>query len=335
MGSFSTTKASTTGKESGSTTQDPWGPQADYLKQIFGSASDIYGNQEGKKYGGEFVAGYTPDQMSLFKNQVNYANTSPIAGLLQNQGSTLGAAGTGGVQGALQGYQDFRPGGSTMGTIADAGLYADNPYISSMVDAATRDAARGLYEGDLPRTAREGAISGNTNSSKQGIREGILERGYQDLRGDVSANLRGAAYDQGLNLAQQQRQHEDQTGLERLSGFGSLGLGSADSGMGALNNSVEAMINQFNLGNEAAAGQRDASQATIDNALAKYQFNKDDPWGSLMNYYNIIGENNWGGTGTTKGRTSGSASQTASGASTLGGVLGAISQFLPGSYTGK
>jgi hypothetical protein len=334
MGSFSTSTgtAQQKDKSSSTSTTDPWSGQSDYLKDIFDKAQTLQERQSGQKYTGDHLAAYRPEQTSMFNNMINYANTSPIAGMLQNQGSNLGAAGVGGVNSAMQGYQDFRPGGSTMGTITDAGLYADNPYISSMVDAATRDAGRGLYEGALPQAARQGAISGNTNSSKQGIREGILERGYQDLRGDVSADLRGQAYSQGLNLAQQQRQHEDQAGLERLSGFGSLGLGAADGGMSALNNSVKAMSDQFALGNEGASGLQAADQQKLSNELAKYAFNKDDPWGSIQNYFNIIGSNNWGGSTTATGskNTTGQTSSTASPAATFGGILTALGSLIPG-----
>jgi hypothetical protein len=336
MGSFAESSAKTNQVENstsgGETTSvsSPWQKQASYLKDVFGEAQGVYDAQKGVNYTGDHLAAFRPEQLSMFNNMINYANTSPIASMLANQGKTLGAVGTGGVQNALKGYQDFRPAGSTMGTIADAGLYADNPYISSMVDAATRDAGRGLYEGALPQSARSSAISGNTNSSKSAIRDGILERGYQDLRGDTSANLRGQAYEQGLNLAQQQRQHEDQAGLERLSGFGSLGLGAANQGMTGLNDSVQAMSNLFSLGNEGASGLQAADQQKLSNDLAKYQFNQQDPWGSLMNYYNIVGGDKWGGSvntdtsATSRGTSAGTVTQQPSMANIFGGILGGI-----------
>jgi hypothetical protein len=336
MGSFAESSAKTS-QTSRNTTDgnvitntDPWGAQSGYLKDTFGQAQDIYDAQKGVNYTGDHLAAFRPEQLDMFKGMINYANTSPIASMLANQGSTLGKVGTGGVQGALKGYQDFRPAGSTMGTIADAGLYADNPYISSMVDAATRDAGRGLYEGALPQSARTSAISGNTNSSKSAIRDGILERGYQDLRGDVSADLRGQAYKQGLDLAQQQRQHEDQVGLERLSGFGSLGLGAANQGMTGLNDSVKAMSDLFQLGNQGGEGLQASDQQKLSNELAKYQFNQQDPWGSLMNYYNIVGGDKWGGTAnvstdmTEYGNQNGTVTQQPSMANIFGGILGGI-----------
>jgi hypothetical protein len=332
MGSFgeSSAKTNQTEKSTGESTavSSPWESQSGYLKDVFGQAQGIYDAQKGVNYTGDHLAAFRPEQLSMFNNMINYANTSPIAGMLANQGSQLGQVGTGGVQNALQGYQNFTPAGSTMGTIADAGLYADNPYISSMVDATMRDATRQASEQTLPGIARSAAASNNTNSSRRDIQEGIVQRGLVDAGADASAALRGSAYNQGLNLAQQQRQHEDQTGLERLSGFGSLGLGAADSGMSGLNNSVAAMSNLFGLGNEGAAGLQAADQQTLSNELAKYQFNQQDPWGSLMNYYNIVGGDKWGGTVNTdtsaKGTSAGTVTQQPSMANIFGGILGGI-----------
>jgi hypothetical protein len=335
MGSLATSKSTANTKEkqnqNTSAKVDPWGPQENYLKDIFGKAEGIYDSQAGKTFDGEMLAPFNPNQLNMFQNMVNYANTSPIAGALANQGNNLASLGQGGVAGGMEGLTDFRPTGSTMGTIADAGLYADNPYISGMVDAATRDARRATYEGQLPANARAAAASGNANSSKRFIGDAIAERGLADRVADVSAGLRGDAWSKGLDLSQGMTQFNDNAMLDRAKSMASTGLGASELGMSGLNNSVDAMKNLFGLGNEGAAGQQAASQQTLDNELQKYAFNKDDPWGSLQNYFNIIGANNWGseskGTMKGTGTSNTTGTQTASPAAVAGGLLGGAGGF--------
>jgi hypothetical protein len=334
MGDFSTseTKTQQQNKENVNTNMGPWGGQSDYLKDIFGDARSLFEKQQGSSYNGDFLAKFNPQQLDMFGRMVNYAKTSPIASMLAYQGSNLADIGQGGVRTGMEGLTDFRPTASTMGTIADAGLYADNPFISGMVDAATRDASRATYEGQLPANARAAALSGNANSSKRFIGDAIAERGLQDRRADVSAQLRGDAYNQGADRSLQMNQFNDDATLRARQALMSGGLDAANSGADSLAQSLASQGALFGLGNEGAAGLQASEQNKIDNALSKYTFNKDDPWGSLMNYFNIIGGKNWGQSGTvdTKGKTTGTAQQTASPAATIGGILTSIGSLIPG-----
>jgi hypothetical protein len=334
MGDFATSEAKTTekSKETTDTNMGPWGPQSRYLKDIFGEAQSLYDKNAGKSYNGDFLAQFNPQQLDMFGRMVNYAKTSPIAGMLANQGANLADIGQGGVRTGMEGLTDFRPTATTQGTIADAGLYADNPFISGMVDAATRDASRATYEGQLPANARAAALSGNANSSKRFIGDAIAERGLQDRRADVSATLRGDAYNQGADRSLAMNQSNDDATLRARQALMTGGLDAANSGANSLGQSLASMGALFGLGNEGAAGLQASEQNKIDNALSKYTFNKDDPWGSLMNYFNIIGSKNWGNKGTVEatGNKTGTAEQTASPAATIGGILTSIGSLIPG-----
>lgn len=334
MGDFATssTTSSANANENSASKTDPWKPQAKYLKDAMGNAQGIYNDQAGKSYNGEFVAGFNPQQLDQFNKMLGYANSSQIGNQLASQGSNLMGLGQAGVGAGMQGLSDFRPTGSTQGMIDDAGRLADNPYMSSMVDAATRDARRATYEGQLPANARAAAMGGNSNSSKRFMGDAIAERGLADRVADVSAGLRGNAYQQGLGLSQNQSQFNDNAMLDRAKGLGGLGLDAANSGANAMGGSLEAMKALFGLGNEGAAGLQAADQAKIDNELQKYGFNKDDAWATLNNYYNIIGGQNWGS--QTKGNSSttqtGTGTSTASPAATAGGLLTSIGSLIPG-----
>jgi hypothetical protein len=334
MGGFSTseTSARTSGTEKVNSTTDPWAGQSGYLKDIFKQAQTLQGQQSGQSYGGEQVAQFNPEQLNMFNNMLNYANTNPIAGQLSSAGTNLTNLGAGGVAGGMEGLTDYRPTGTTMGTIADAGLYADNPYISGMVDAATRDARRATYEGQLPANARAAALTGNANSNKRFIGDAIAERGLADRVADVSAGLRGDSWSKGLDLSQAQTNFNDTAMLDRAKAMASTGLAASELGGSQLGTSLDAMKQLFGIGNEGGAGLQAADQANIDNQLQKYAFNKDDPWGSLMNYFNIVGANNWGSktTGTTKSTGSQQGTSTASPAATIGGILTSIGGLIPG-----
>jgi hypothetical protein len=73
----------------------------------------------------------------------------------------------------------------TKANIAAAGQYADNPYLDGQIDAASRDVTRNLYENQLPGLNEAATDSGNMNSSRAGVAEGIMKRGAADQIGDI------------------------------------------------------------------------------------------------------------------------------------------------------
>lgn len=337
MGDFAkeTSSAQQSGSEKSNVVQNPWGPQSNYLKDIFSAAQGTYNNlSKVDPYKGDMIAGFRPEQLQQFNNMIGYANSSPAAKDLYSYGTNAAQSGQGAMNYGLSGLQGFNP-MDTAGTIADAGMYADNPYLSSMVDAAMRDANRSTYEENIPQVRRQAALSGNTNSSRTGAREAILERGNMDRAADVSASLRGDAYSQGIQAAQAQRAQE----LARLGDVTSQGTNASALGTGNLSNSVAAMSDLFGIGTAGGEGLRAADQATLDNSYAKWQQQQAQnqlQWDALNNYFNLVGSKNWGG--TTK--ATGSSNKTAdtetnpSLASILGGIATAGSSFLPGSWTG-
>ena len=330
MGSFGESKENSTvnqtQKVNTTTKTDPWAPQAGYLKDVFGQASDLAGDYE--KFTGDQVAGMRPEQVDLFGKMLGYANTSPIAAMLANQGAGLGSMGQAGYGTGLGGLAGFNP--LNMDAILAAGnTFANDPNIQGMTDAAVRDDWRTTFEQNIPQTQRNAALSGNTNSSRTGAREAILERGFDDRKADVNAALRANAYNQGIGAATNARDQE----LSRLMGLTGTGLQGSVAGMGGLQDSVSTMAQLFGLGAEGGAGLREGDQALLDNELKKYAFGQDTGWGNLMNYYNIVGGNNWGGTSNTRGKTTtqGTSSTTtqASPAAVTGGILTSIGSLIP------
>lgn len=308
----------------------PWGPQQNYLKDVFSKAQATYDNV-GTPYAGNMVAGFTPAQLNTFQSMLSYGGGEgrDLADAMASYGTNLADAGQGAVNYGLSGLQNFNP-GDTAGTIADAGMYADNPYMSSMVDAAMRDANRATYEEAIPQVRRQAALSGNTNSSRTGAREAILERGNQDRAADISAQLRGSAYGQGIDAAQKERAME----LARLGDVSSQGTNASALGGAQIDNSVATMRDLFGLQQTAGEGQRAAEQATLDNQYAKWLNDQNQQWTALKNYYDIVGANNWGSKGTTSSNQT-KNTETESNpsiATILGGVLTGAGAMMPSNW---
>jgi hypothetical protein len=146
-----------------------------------------------------------------------YANMDPLTsqGINASSGFATGAGADAATRTARRGRQYARPRRSslrrpfgaasqdpTKANIAAAGQYADNPFMTGMIDAASRDVTRNLHENQLPglNDGRDG--SGNMNSSRAGVAEGIMRRGAADQIGDIASNMRGSAYQSGLGLAE-------------------------------------------------------------------------------------------------------------------------------------
>ena len=142
-----------------------------------------------------------------------------------------------------------------------AAEYADNPFMTGMIDAASRDVTRNLYENQLPGIAAYSAGSGNLGSSRRGMQEAIAQRGAADRIGDIASGLRGDSWRQGLgyanqiasqnaNLGQQQQQFNQG---QQFNAAGQLaGLGQA--GTGNLMNA-----GQWGVGGQAGLGAQGAN----------------------------------------------------------------------------
>ena len=311
--------------------QDPYmgdreaaaGPLGDIY---MGGAVDAYGNwgpQLQNYYGGMAGLGGTAYQGALTGlsgiSQGGAAPTAEQAGWLNNiQGGAAGlqqrSAQAGSMYGQLYGDYGRDPTGMTIGR---AGQYADNPYMSGMIDATSRDIKRNLYENELPSLNMQATASGNLNSSRAGAAEAIATRGAADRIGDISSQMRGGAYQSGLGLANSQWGQQlagrggaaagmaglGQTGY--TAGLGGAGLGQ-DYWQGSLGgqldaNRIYAGMGQtglnaaggaYNTGMGTLGAVRDAAgmqqanmQTALNNEYARYQA----PWDTLGQYGGIVG----------------------------------------------
>lgn len=315
MGGLFSGKTTTTSKS------EPWKPQGDALKGIFDKAGSIYNSRADTPwYQGELYAGMDPATANAIQNMLGYVQKqgSSASDTITQTGESL--ANPGAFTGAIGNFAAAAGQDPTQANIAAATAYANNPAIDGMIDAASRDVRRGLYEDTIPGINRAGTGSGNINSSRAGIAEGVARRGAEDRVGDISATIRGNAFDRGLSMAEGAR-------TSNLSALGqAAGLYGNATGMG-----LDALEggNRLALGNYGAA--IDASrlfqadkQGKLDADFRRWQGNDTRADDLLSRYYGIVGANNWGGTQTNTQKTSPSIFGSALG---IGSLLGGFGLF--------
>jgi hypothetical protein len=301
-----------------SSTTKPLAWQASHITNAFNQSKDALAKAQGAPTPDGFVAQFTPDQLAVFNKMMGAAGN--------NAGSDAITAGAHGVIGGLDGLGGFTPKGGTEYNINAAGQYADNPYVTGMVDASMRDARRNVSENVLPQIGRDAALGGNVNSNRRAISEGIVQRGLNDATADVSSDIRGKLYSQGLDLAQTEATASNDAVLKSL-------FGQVEGGAAALKAGSDANTGLYDLASRGIAGTQDARQAGLNEQGAAYQFGVDSPFAALNNYYNIVGNKNWGsqtsGTSTTNTTTTSDPSTMDSISKVLGmfGALGGKTGF--------
>lgn len=293
MGGNTTTKTDSMNQKT-----DPWAGQQPYLSDAFSQASNLYNSQKGQYYTGDFYAQPTQAMTDAFNGNLGFSSGTGAnaATTATNTGATAAGAGLSGAQTAIGQIQGMT-GDQTQNNINAASQYANNPQMDSMVTAAMRDAGRQLNEQDLPTLDRNAAATGNLNSTRTGVAQGILERGLADKTADVSANLRGNAFQAGLGQAQQDYMNR----LNAMSQGGAAAGSLLSQGLSGLSAGSDINNTNTNTNLTASTMLNGYNQSALDNQYAKYNAQTQTPWQNLQNYYGIIGGNNWGSSTTGSG----------------------------------
>lgn len=298
----------------------PWAPQAAALTDAFGKAQTAYGTASQAKAPTDFVAQFTPEQLGVFKSMLGYGSNTSTAGTSAT-GGALQTAGTNATTGALSGLGQYDPTklNNTDAITASANKYVDGQNIDAQVNNAMLNARQTARDVTLPQIEQNASITGNANSSRTGIAQGLVERGLAQQATDLGASMRGQAYKDGLSLASSNANANNANSLGALTGAAAAGTSAANSGVNASSTAIGDQGNLFNLAGTGATGGQQAQQANLDNQQAQFQSGTTAPYAALQQLMGIIGSNNWGsnsqGTSTT--------TKTPSAFETIGGLLGA------------
>jgi hypothetical protein len=298
----------------------PWAPQAAALTDAFGKAQTAYGQASQAQAPTDFVAQFTPDQLGVFKSMLGYGTGTSTAGT-STTGNALQTAGTNATQGALSGLTNYDPTklNNTQSISDAANQYVSGQNIDAQVNNAMLNARQTARDVTLPGIDQAAAGSGNANSSRAGIAQGLVERGLAQQSADLGASLRSQAYQQGLQLASNNANANNTNSLGALTGAAGAGTNAANSGVNASSSAINDQKGLYDLATGGASGQQQAQQANLDNQNAQFQSGTQSPYAALQGLMGIIGANNWGSNSTGSSTTT----KTPSAFETIGGLLGA------------
>lgn len=306
------------GTEGGTTTTTsaPWAAQQPYLQSGFEQAQNAYNSASGMgAYTGQRQAGLNDFQTQGYNLAGNYglgqgynSGTSQVNTGLQN----LGQAGMYGQNAA--GLFGQASAGDPSGYAQQFGnQYANSPYADGLVDAASRDVNRNLYENQLTGLQLGAVGAGGTNSTRAGVTEGIMQRGAADRIADTSSTIRGGLFNQGLTqgLSQYNTNLQNQLSANnQLYNAGTLGSGMVNSG----NTNV---YNGLDVAAKAGQGFQTQEQAMLAAQQAQFNEQRDVPM-SLANQYLQMINGNYGSQGTTTAPNTGGGFQGAVGGAMSG-----------------
>jgi hypothetical protein len=299
----------------------PWGPQAGALTSAFSNAQDAYGKASTATAPTDFVAGMTPEQLANFHSAIGFANGNTTPATNAANGAALSSAGTSAATGALSGLSSFDPTtqNNPQALIDNANKYVAGQDIDSQVNNAMLNARQTARDVTLPGIEQGAAIGGNTNSSRTGIAQGLVERGLAEQASDLGSSLRSKAFSDGLALASNNAQTNNAQKLGALSAGAGAGTNAATSGAGIGSQSINDQKTLFGIGNDAGSGLQQNNQQTLDNLIKQYQSQVSSPYDALSGLMGIIGTQNWG---SNSSGTS-TATKTPGITDILGGLLGA------------
>lgn len=305
-----------------STSAPSWGPQVGALTQAFQGAQNAYAKQLGMgDYNGDYIAAPNATQYGAIDQATNFAQgpASGVGNTQINQGQGL-LSNYDTAANAANALYNFGNASQTQNNINTANAYAQNPYIDQAVNAATYNANRNAAENDLPMLARASNGSGNLNSDRAALAQGVIGRGLAENAQNIGATMRNNAWNTGLNTALTQGQMSNSA----LANAGSLGANLGGAGSSMMSQGITDQANLSNLYSGAGSALNSLNQSYLDNALAKYQGKINNTWSPVQNYMAMVGNKDWGST-TTNSSTSTGFSPVANQSSSPGalGIAGA------------
>lgn len=261
----------TTESSSSSTSQlNPWARANPALEGAMGWIDNAVGGPAWSPYGGQQVAGFNPMQQQGFNAVGNWFGGQGMQGAnALNQYGLQGLQSGGAASNYYQGLLGQDP-------AQRAGQLANNPYMTGMVDAASRDITRNLGENIIPGIAGSSYSSGNLGSSRRGAAEAIAARGAADRIGDISANLRGSAYDNMLSRVMGQQGQAAQ-GLQN----------QAQMGANALTQGQNLFGQNYNTLMGAGGMQQQNQQQLLNAAMNNYYMGQQMPLQQAQAMYGL------------------------------------------------
>ena len=240
-----------------------WNMYSPYISDALSAGKGFYDDKISQgAYQGDTYAGMNPYATDAY----NY-----LGGMGQGlRGQAQGFMDAGGSFG--QNYQDLynRAG---QDNIQNAINYATK-NSQPLIDAAMRDDVRTLTESTLPQIGLSATGTGNVNSSRAGVAEGIAKRGYSDRLADTTASIQDSLI--GRSLKDQQAQFANQMNANQALGK------TYQQGFGMIPTLA-------GMGTTAGQAFQADEQGQMDADKAKYYEDQDFNMNALQNYFGGLG----------------------------------------------
>lgn len=301
----------------------PWKVQQPYLTDAFSEAKSLYNNTKNTPgYQGDFYANLNDTQKNLIGQGTNFFQNQGFgsANNMMNTGNTMLSSGSTGLDNSAAGLYGLANSDLTGDAITQASRFAQGMKDAGLVNSLMRPDVRAASESIIPNMYRQNAMTGNINSDRAALAQGVVERGLAEKEADINAGL----YSTGLGLAQNNQAQQLDALAKAAASYGTLtGQGADISNMG-FNNSSAAIGNALDFQNLDLQDR----QTAIQNAFEKQQYGENRPYDLLNRYYGLVGSQNWGQQGTQV--TNSTTTSSPGAASIIGGVLGGLGSLFGG-----
>lgn len=273
------------------TTAKPY--QADYLDFGFDQAKQFYNQGAPGYFPGQTVAGFNQGQIDAL-NALQGFTPGSTANMSNLGNQFMGGAGT-----AMNTATNIANGAApqaNMMTMDQLNQY--QPMINQMVDASTRQGMRTYNEQFAPQLNAAAAGSGNLNSSRAGIAQGVAQRGIAENAQNVGANAMNNLFNQGNSMNMANANLQLNSNAQQLNAANMLGgMAQTGAGLQAQADGLREAGLQTNL--NAGTAFQDMDQANINADMDKFNYEQNADMNWLANYINMVN----GNYGTTQTQT--------------------------------
>ena len=192
-------------------------------------------------------------------------------------GQQLAINNTGAYQGAINQLGNFQSGMTNVGqNIADASAYAFNPMTSSIIQNAV-DASNKVLGRQQAGLDVSASPSGNLNSSRTGALEANLISDAQDRVANLTADVYGNQYNQGLSTAMQARNQAEGRNLSALNNYLSATGQAMGTGVDLMGTGLQMGTGLMDKAINVGAMQQGERQNVLDANMADYERKRMDP----------------------------------------------------------
>lgn len=267
----------------------PWAPQQPYILQGLADSQKVYEDRKAKgNYTGNYVAAPNQYQYQGFQDALNWANGAgrDLSNQQVAQGNAMFGAGQAAQGQAVAGLSNYTSTDHTQANIDKANQYASAQNVDGQVQAAMRDQYRLASENTLPSLYRAASGSGNLNSDRTALAQGVVSRGLAEKALDTSATIRSNLFNQGLSMANS----ENTQNLSALGALGTLGTNNLNLGMQGQNSGFTNYGKALGAEQAAGLGLQGLDQNVLDNDKQKWLSNYSFDQNNLQDYWKIAGD---------------------------------------------